>query len=127
MRTIALTSGQTVEIISSFAATNKSIPAVSASPGWHVVGSFRVPVEAKGRLDVVGIVSSGSLTMRVRLFDLTTAGVVAGSLSELASATVDTYARSGTFVIPGGRLYQVQAEVTGGAGFGVLKSAQLNS
>jgi len=128
MRTIPLTAGQSVEIVSSFAASAKTIPSVTASPGWYVVGAFRVPVETKGRLDVVGLVSDATLTMHVRLFDLTLPGVVGGSLATLAGKTIDAFARSGVFIIPGGHVYQVQAEVVGAQdGFGVLQSAQLNS
>ena len=128
MRTIALTDGQSVEVISSFSAPTKNIAAVLAEPGWYVIGAFRVPVEAKGRLEVVGILSAAGLTMRVRLYDLTAVAVVGGSLVELAGFTADTWAASGTFIVPGGHVYQVQAEVIGAStGFGTLKSAQLNS
>lgn len=129
MRTVALTTGQSVEVISAYAAPMTPIDAVTASPGWVVVGAFRVPVSAKGRLEIVGLLSDAALSMTVRLFDLTTVAGVGGSIAQIDGATLDTFARSGVFDFVGGHVYQVQAEVVGSAvgGFGVLKSAQLNS
>lgn len=129
MKTIALTTGKTVEVISAYAAPATPINAVVESPGWNVVGAFRVPVSAKGRLEIVGIVSDADLVMTARLYDLTAVEVVGGSIAQVDGETTDTFARSGVFEFIGGHVYQVQAEVVGDVsdGYGVLKSAQVNS
>lgn len=128
MRTIKLTEGKLIEVISPYAAPARAVDAVAASPGWTVAGTFRVPLDAAGRLEVVGLVSSASLTFRARIYDLTAAAVLSGAYVEMVGPVVDTFGASGITAIPGGHLYQVQVEVVGAAGtgkFGYLKSAQL--
>lgn len=127
MTTPGLTSDSTIEIISAYTATNQTIAAVASAPGWHVVGLFFLPVNATCRLEALGGVSDDSLVMTVRLFDLTAVAAVSGS-----EATIDKIAdereTSGVITLAGGRNYQIQAQVLGGAGadlYGSLKGATL--
>lgn len=134
MQAIALGPTGTVEIVSVYAAANQIIDAVEDTPGWNVVGGFRMPVSYSARLELIGAVSMIGLTMRARLFDLTTALPVGGTTVEI-TATGDTRVVSGEIELVGGRLYQMQVEVTGVDltpleglpidGFGTVKSAQL--
>jgi hypothetical protein len=126
MQTIALTTSPQVEIISAYATTNQTLPAVSASPGWYVLGAFFMPVTHDVRLETIGVVSHAGLTLRVRLFDLTEAKPISGTLVELTEL-VDTRRRSGLVNLKGNRAYQVQAECIGGgpSGFAVVKTATL--
>ena len=124
MRTIDLTTTPRVEVISAYTAPNQQVPAVDAESAWWAIGSFYVPVTARARLEVVGLLSSDSLAMQVRLFDMTAAAVVSGTQVEL-DATNDQRALSGAVEVTGGHTYQFQAQVLAASGFGVVKSATL--
>jgi hypothetical protein len=127
MEGIGLTMTDQIEIISAYTATNQTIAAVAAEPGWLVVGAFNLPIGSAARLQIIGEVSDPSLVMNVRLFDMTAVAPVSGSNASLAT-TVDSTATSGVITLMGGREYQIQAEVVGNAGaayFGSMKSATL--
>jgi hypothetical protein len=124
---VALTTEQTIDILSLYSSAAQSILAVAAEPGWNVIGAFPMPITADIRLDVIGSVSDPSLMMSVRVYCVTpgSVGVVSGSLVKLASL-IDTEVFSGVFTLTGGLLYQVQAEVVGAAGdsfFGLVRRA----
>lgn len=131
MQGLATTNESTLEIISAYAAPQQGIQAVETTPGWYVVGGFRMPQTARARLELVGAVSGEGLTMRARLFSLKegAVGPVTGSLVTL-NATTTTRALSGAFELTGGQGadYQMQVEVVGGAeddDYGSLLSLQL--
>lgn len=124
-QTIGLTPEPQIEIISCYAATNQQIEAVSATPGWFVVGAFYLNVSVDtGRLQIIGAVSDTDNDLNARLFDLTTGQVVANSAVKIEEM-IDTVDHSGVVSLVGGHLYQIQAEVIGPSGFGVLKTATL--
>lgn len=130
MKTIELTTNAQVEIITAYVAPNTHVEAVAATPGWYVAGSFFVGSKAENaRLEAIGVVSDASVTMHVRLFDLTDAEPVVGSTINIQSL-VDSRGTSALFDVAAGHTYQIQVEAIGGAGgdddlFGILKSANL--
>lgn len=129
MQGLALTPEQIIEILSVYATAEEYIDAVAATPGWTVIGAFAMPATADVLVDLVGLVSDASLTLRVRLYCTTpgAVGVVSGSTAQLTSTT-DLQVGSGVVSLTGGRAYQFQAEVTGAAGsgfFGVVRRATL--
>jgi len=128
MSGIGVTGGAQVEIISAWTMSNEIVLAVAADPGWYVKGSFKPNVSTdEARLQLIGSVSDASLTLKVRIFDITAGAPVDGTLIQLSSL-VDVEAVSAVFPLVGGRTYQVQAEVVGNAGdayFGVMRSATL--
>jgi hypothetical protein len=125
MRGFALKQTAELAVLSAYAAPVQTIPAVATTPGWYVMGAFFLESSAELRLEVIGLVSDVDLTMRARLFDMTTNEPV-GDISVSVRSLTDTRVLSGFAKLTGGRLYQIQVEVTGGAGedqFGVLRSA----
>ena len=130
MQGLALTTEQIIEILSVYATAERIIDAVAATPGWHVIGAFSMPASADVLVDAMGSVSDdASLTLRVRLFDITpgSVGPVSGSLASTTSET-DVKFTSGVITLTGGHLYQFQAEVTGGASsslYGAVRRATL--
>ena|ERR1700733_14377209 len=128
MSGIGLTTTPSVEIISTYTATNQRVPAVAVAPGWYVVGAEYLASSADGaRLQMIGAVSDPSLTLSVRLFDVTAGAPVSGALASV-SALADARAISGPFSVIATHLYQFQMQVVGGAGdafFGVMNSASL--
>ena len=123
MRSIGITTGRTVEIISAYAASAQPIPAVPSSPGWFVVGSLYLPVSSPAQLEAIGFALPG-VAMHVRLFDLTGTSPVTGSVVTI-NTPIDTRVLSGILQLAGNRTYQIQAEAIGPTGFAMLKSAQL--
>ena len=128
---LALTKEETVEILSLYATSNRPILAVAVEPGWEVIGTFPFPVTADIRLDVTGVVSHTPLVLTTRMYCVTPGfvGEVSGS-RVLLSATVDDQAYSSQFTAVGGRLYQIQSQVVGGAGedyFGYVRRAAPSS
>lgn len=124
---LALTTEQTIEILSLYASSQQPIFGVGAAPGWQVFGALPMPTTADIRLDVIGNVSDSSLVMSVRLYCISpgSVGVVSGSLLTLSSLA-DSQQFSGQFTLVGGLLYQVQAQVVGNAGnsyFGNVRRA----
>lgn len=126
MEALKLTADELIEVLSTYTATEQAIPAVGTTPGWYVVGAFRM----RATLDVVmaGVlcVSHSSLTIRSRLFDVTDRVPVAIELA--TQSTVDAYVQSGAAELEGLHIYQMQIEVTGNAGenfFGSVKSISL--
>lgn len=117
---LALTTQETIEILSLYSSAAERIDAVAVEPGWNNIGALPMPVTADIRLDALGSVSDGSLVMTIRLFDTTdgSAGPVSGSETVIASTTPDTQAFSGTFTLLGSRNYQMQCQVVGAAGDG---------
>lgn len=125
---LALTKEETIEILSLYATSNRSIVAVAVEPGWEVIGNLgRFPVTADIRLDVTGIVSDDSLVLTTRLYCVTAGfiGEVSGSRVQLSS-TIDDQAYSSQFTLTGGRVYQVQSQIVGNEGsdyFGYVRRA----
>jgi len=128
MQTIGLTTSTQVEVISAYTATNQTISAVAAEPGWYVIGAFFLSIDVEdAQLEAIGAVSDPSLVMNVRLFDMTDGEPVSGAQVSLSSM-LDTRVLSGLFSLSGQRTYQMQAETIGGSGgtlFGTLKAATL--
>lgn len=129
MQGIAATASASVELISTFTATNQAIPAVVSEPGWYVIGTLFLPIGVTGvQLEAIGALSVAGLTMNVRLFDLVAVAPVGGSDTTALTAIPDTRSTSGLFDLTGGRQYQIQVQVIGTvdpANFGTIKSAQL--
>jgi len=125
MQGFALTLEQIIEIISVYATAEQYIDAVAATPGWYVIGGFTMPATADLRTDVMGSVSDANLQERVRLYCVSpgSVGPVSGSEATLNSLT-DIQAFSGVVTLTAGRVYQFQAEVTGGAGAGLFGSVR---
>lgn len=124
-----LTQPASLEIVLATTSGQRTLQAVAATPGWYVVDEFPLARSVSAGLDVLGLVSAAGLTMRVRLFDVTTASVV-GGVGVTITATAATRAQSARAALTGGRVYQLQAEVTGGTGdgnFGVLQQAALSN
>jgi hypothetical protein len=122
---LGLTQIPEFEVLATYSAPEQVIPAVEATPGWYVVGAFRMPASAEVKAEVYGSVSDDSLAMRGRLFNITpgSVGPVSGSTVTITSTT-DVRALSGLFTLPAGD-YQMQIEVTGDEGeelFGSLKN-----
>ncbi len=126
MQTLALTTEGQVEIISAYAAAQKTIDAVVSTPGWEAVGAFFMPVSSPAKLEVIGLVSGAGLVLRARLYDVTADAAVSGSVASIAGALVDTRAVSGEIDLTGGRVYRMEVEVTGAAdGDGTARSVSL--
>jgi hypothetical protein len=122
---LGLTQTPEFEVLATYSAPEQVVPAVEATPGWYVVGAFRMPIAAEVKAEVYGSVSDDSLTMRGRLFCITSGSVgpVSGSTATITSTT-DVRALSGLFTLPAGD-FQMQIEVTGDEGeelFGSLKN-----
>lgn len=125
----ALTEAASTQIVTAYAAPSTTIPAVAATPGWHVVGQFFLPLSCEGKLDVQACVSDASLVGRVRLYDVTAGEVVSGSLVSYAGILVVTRKLSGAVELTGQHNYQIQAECTGDSGddfFMVIQTASLS-
>ncbi len=127
MEGYGLTKADSFEVVSAYASSRAEVPGVAASPGWTVIGSFHLPLDGDARLDVLGFVSSGGLTARVRLFDLTSLVPVPGEVVVSALSTTRTLGPRVT--LSGGRNYQIQAECTGATGadkFAVIETVSLS-
>ena len=73
----------------------QTVQAVTATPGWYVSGAFRASANKTIKLRLVGCVSSASLTMRARLFDVSsTPPAVATSPCRTASTRRTSRART---------------------------------
>lgn len=93
----------------------QTFQAETATPAWYVVGSFRPTIPRRVKLRVIGCVSSGSLTLRARLFDLTVAPPApAGTIATITGNLTATLAESTAFALAADHTYQFQVEVTGG-------------
>jgi hypothetical protein len=115
-----------LEVITTFSATEQAVPAVAATPGWFVVGAFRMRASMRILLSAIVSVSDTALTLRGRLFDLTAAVPVPIFLS--TQSMVDEYVQSGPAELTGGHVYQMQVEVVGDGGeefFGSVKNVGL--
>lgn len=126
MEGLKLSFDELVEVISTYTATEQAIQAVTASPGWYVVGAFKMRASLNVFLSGVVSVSDASLTLRARLFDLTDKVPVPIQLA--TQSIIDAYASSGSAELVGQHIYQMQIEVVGNAGeqyFGSMKSLTL--
>ena len=124
LTSLALTTQQTVEILSLYSTADRNVEAVAAAPGWNVIGAFPISASATILLDAIGSVSNSSLTMTLRLYDITpsSVGPVSGS-ALLITSTTSVHVYSAAFDIVGGHQYQVQAQVVGAAGAGLFGNA----
>jgi hypothetical protein len=113
MQTIGLGTSTVVEIISVYAASNQVVPAVADPPAWRVVGAFYMPATAPVKLEVIGAVTVAGIEMTMRIFDVTAAAPVSGSTTPVIDGIVDERQISGAFELPGGKIYQMQAQVIG--------------
>ena len=122
MEGLKLGPDEIIEIIATYTATSQSIPAMGETPGWFVVGAFRMRVNYAVALAAIVSVSDESLTLRARLFDMTAALPVAIHLA--TQSMVDEYVQSGPADLDGGHVYQMQVEVTGNSGLDYFGSAK---
>lgn len=129
----ALEGASSVEVIAAYAAPQTLVPAVSATPGWRVLGAFFLPKTVVARIDTLMMVSDDSLTCRVRLYDATPGAIAAasrvvpGTASTQSTTTVHAYGPRVT--LTGGHTYELQCEVTGDEGnefFGVVPTATIS-
>lgn len=126
MQTLALTTEGQVEIIAAYAAAQKTVNSVAATPGWEAAGAFYMPVNASAKLEVIGFVSGAGRTLRARLYDVAGAAAVSGSIASVADVTVETRGVSGEFELTGGKVYRMEVEVIGSAtGTGTARSVSL--
>lgn len=126
MQSIGVTDSAVVEIISAYAANNQLLAAVASPPAWYVVGAFFLPASAEVKLEAIGAVSTDGNVMTLRLFDMKDIEPLTGSLVQI-DTVADARVVSGRFDVIGGRLYQIQAQVIGASGFGVMRTATLLS
>ncbi len=126
MRTVAVTGGNLVAILSTFTATNQQLDAVDTPPAWYVIGAFYLPLgPVTVQVEAVGLISDDGSELKVRLFDVEEAAPIEGSETEVIDAMIDERVVSGSFELEGGRVYQMQAQCIGSSGFGIIRSAQL--
>lgn len=114
MEGYGLTTADSFQVVSAYASARTQIPGFTASPGWNVVGAFFMPLDGTARIDALGSVSASGLTLRVRLFDLTTLTIVPGEVT--ITSQIVTRALGPKSDLTGQHLYQIQAECVGGAG-----------
>lgn len=123
---LSLSDTTSVQIVAAYSTGKEVVQAVAESPGWVVLGGFHLVRSVTCRLEALGQVSGEGLTLRVRLWDMSTLQAV-GSPVQIVS--VPPVRRLGGQVsLTGGRHYQVQAECVGGsteADFGVVPSVTL--
>lgn len=96
---------------------NELVQAVSVTPGWTVLGAFFFTgTFTSAVLEAIYLVSNPALTGRVRLFDMTAGIPVPGSTLAGTSSTIEVRQVSGNLIasMPINRIYQFQAEATGG-------------
>lgn len=121
-KSIGTTTGQNIELVSPAPASGQ-IDAVAASPGWYVLGGFQMPFTADVRLELIGSVSEEGNTLHARLFNVTEAAVVEGSLTDDVTELVEERKLSGVVELQGNCVYQIQAECIGATGFAIVASA----
>lgn len=125
----ALTQEFETDLISAYAASMQEVPAVSAAPGWFVVGAFRLPKSLERcRLEVIALVSDAGLTGTARLYDCTAEAPVSGSEATFTGVGGTAAYQSGIVGLSGNRVFLVQCQVVGAAGvdkFGVVETASL--
>lgn len=125
-RSVGLTSGTAVEIITAYAVANATVSASTPSPPWVPIGGFYMPQNAQATLEAVGSVSLAGVTLILRLWDVDAAAVVAGSTTEAIDGTTDVRRLSSSFALVGGKIYQIQARCLGASPqTGVVRCAQL--
>jgi hypothetical protein len=111
-------------------ASTQPIASQGVEPGWYVIGAFYLSTAiTNATLETIGGVSDPSLTLTVRLFNLTTVSEVTGSRASITSIP-DIRALSSVIAsLPGNTVYQVQAEAIsdfpGDAVFAVVKSVEI--
>ena len=113
-----------VELSADIFVGKMSIEAVEATPGWHVLGEYRVPKTTPALLYAILCVSASGLTVRVRFWSVDDA--VALDSPVVSTSLVPAYVTSGEVTLEGGKRYQIQAECTGATGddkFGTILSA----
>lgn len=127
----ALTKAASLEVIAAYASPQAIIDAVEETPGWQVLGAFYLPKSTQARLDALMMVSDDALVCRVRLYDATPGTIAAATRVVPGFATTQSKTmlrRLGPVVtLTGGHLYQIQCEVTGGEGFGVVPTATITN
>jgi hypothetical protein len=128
MLSFGLEKANTVEVIAAYSAPQTVVPAVSASPGWHVIGTFFLPKTVRARLDALIQVSQDGVTARVRLFDLQTLAPVSG-VQVQSTSTLPERKLSPLAELTGNRRYQIQAEAVAAAPdeetFAVISTASI--
>lgn len=112
-------SGSGSSVASAFGPSGQElVQAVAATPGWTVIGAFFFTgVFTSAVLESILLVSKPTLTGRVRLFDLTAGIPVPGSTLTGTSSTIEVRRTSVNLIasMPQNRIYQFQAEATGGS------------
>jgi len=96
------------------------VQAVATDPpgGWTVIGAFYFTgTFTSAVLEAIMLVSNPVLTGTVRLFDMTAGIPVPGSTLAGTSSTTEVRQVSGNLIaaMPVNRIYQFQAEATGGS------------
>lgn len=103
-----------VELSADIFVGKSTIEAVAASPGWHVLGEYRVPKTTPALLYAILCVSASGLTARVRFWCVDDA--VALDSPVVSTSLAPAYVTSGEINLEGGKRYQIQAECTGAEG-----------
>lgn len=123
----AVEEATTIEVVAAWTVPKTVVSCVAASPGWEVLGQYRLPKSCVARLEVIHLTTHEDLTSRVRLWDSTAGEPVSGAVS--TSSTEPTHSLGGKVQLIGGHSYQVQAECTGSPAasdkFSVVESATI--
>lgn len=122
---MAVEEAATLEVLAAWVAPKTVVPAVAATPGWHVIGEYYLPSSTLARLEAILSVSASGLTANVRLWDMSANAAISGAV---AASTSTTTARqlSGRVNLTGNRRFQIQMECTGAIGedkFAILEAA----
>lgn len=127
MLSFGLEQATTTEVVAAYSMPQTLVPAVATTPGWHVGGTFYLPLTVKCRLDALIQVSDGAVTANVRLFDLTALAPVSGMAVTSTSATPERKL-SPVVTLTGNRRYQIQVEALGTPGddaYAVVSTASI--
>lgn len=122
MKGVKINEKPSLTILTAYVSSQEDIESIAATPGWQVVGAFHMPLTETIVLELIGFVATAGLTMRARLFDLSTNLPIDTAYAQITSTT-DSRNLSGPITLTGGRDYQLQVEVTGADGsFGVSRA-----
>lgn len=125
-QTFEVSENTRVEVLSTFTAANQFVDAVADEPAWWNIGAFYFPYSTVVSIELIGLVSDAGVELKARLFDVAAAAPVSGTETEVIDGTTPERVLSGAVDLPGGKVYQMQAQCIGDPGeMGVIHSAQL--
>lgn len=125
-RGMAVESAAAAEVVAAWVVPPKNVEAVSATPGWEVLGQYYLPKTVSAKIEATMGVSAPGLTGRVRLWCVEDAVAVSGYI-ETMSEDMQRFLGP-TVQLQGLKQYQFQAECIGSTGedkFLVVSSATI--